>query len=170
MAFMPVRCVRLSPSLILALVIVLGLQRISDAVSTLDMSPCIPGMTWILRANLHLNAFCFKTLASPLGVRYKESVSTYLNLPSFTHPYSFLQPACAVLPSFSFAYCADSYDPVGCYGIETGDLGRPERSYHLNLTPTEKSPVDSAGTCASELSQSSGFHSRFFVNCFSCFS
>ena len=57
-AFMPAGCERLLPSLILALGIERGLQRISGAVSPLDMSPCIPGMTWILRATLHLSASC----------------------------------------------------------------------------------------------------------------
>ena len=56
MAFMPAGCERLLPSLILALVIEVGLQRISGLVSPSDMSPCIPGMTWILRATLHLSA------------------------------------------------------------------------------------------------------------------
>ena len=57
-AFMPVGCERLFPSLILARVIELGLRRISDAVSSSDMSPCIPDMTWILRATFHLGASC----------------------------------------------------------------------------------------------------------------
>ena len=57
-SFMPAGCERLLPSLILALVIELGLQRISGAFSPSDMSPCIPGMTWILRATLHLSASC----------------------------------------------------------------------------------------------------------------
>ena len=57
-AFMPAGCERLLPSLILALVIELGLQRISGVVSPSDMSPCILGMTWILRATLHLSASC----------------------------------------------------------------------------------------------------------------
>ena len=47
-AFLPAGCERLLPSLILALVIELGLQRILGAVSLSDMCPCIPGMTWIL--------------------------------------------------------------------------------------------------------------------------
>ena len=59
MAFMPAGCACLLPSLILALVIELGLQRISGAVSPSYMCPCIPGMTWILRATLHLSASCF---------------------------------------------------------------------------------------------------------------
>ena len=58
MAFMPAGCERLLPSLILALIIELGLQRISGAVSPSDVSPCIPGMTWILRATLNLSASC----------------------------------------------------------------------------------------------------------------
>ena len=56
--FMPAGCERLLPSLILALVIELGLQRILGAVSPLDMCPCILGMTWILRATLHLSTSC----------------------------------------------------------------------------------------------------------------
>ena len=41
MSFMPVGCERLLPSLVLALVIELGLQRISGAFSPSDMSPLI---------------------------------------------------------------------------------------------------------------------------------
>ena len=44
-AVMHVGCERLLPSLILALVIELGLQRISGAVSPSDMFPGILGMT-----------------------------------------------------------------------------------------------------------------------------
>ena len=83
-------------------------------------------------------------------------MSAHLNLPSFTHPYSSLHPASALLPSFSFAHCADPYDPVGCYGFEAGDSARPERSHHSDLTPTNKSPEDGAGLFASQLSQLSG--------------
>ena len=43
-AFMHAGCERLLPSLILALVIELGLQQISGAVSPLDMCPVILGM------------------------------------------------------------------------------------------------------------------------------
>ena len=123
MAFMPVGCERVLPSLILTLVIELGLQQISGAVPPSDVCPCIPGMTWILRATLHLNASCSWTLSPPLGVRYKERLSAYLNLPSFTHPYSFLHPASALLPSFSFAHYADPNDPVGCSGLRPGIRG-----------------------------------------------
>ena len=44
-AFMHAECEHLLPSLILALVIELALQRISGAVSLSDMSPIILGMT-----------------------------------------------------------------------------------------------------------------------------
>ena len=57
-AFVPAGCERLLPSLILALVIEVGLQRISGAVSPSDMSSCILGMVWILHATLHLSASC----------------------------------------------------------------------------------------------------------------
>ena len=57
-AFMPAGCERLLTSLILTLVIELGLQRMSGAVSPSDISPYILGMTWILRATLHVSASC----------------------------------------------------------------------------------------------------------------
>ena len=57
-AFMPAGYERLLPSLIFALVIELGLQQFSGAFSPSDVSPCIPGMQWILRATLHLSASC----------------------------------------------------------------------------------------------------------------
>ena len=87
---------------------------------------------------------------------------------SFTHML-FLQPAYAPLPSFSFAHCADPYDPLGCYGSEAGDSERPERSRHSDLTPTVKSPDDGTGSFASHLSQLFGVYWRFCVNTFSCF-
>ena len=166
--FMPAGYERLLPSLKSALVRELGLHWISGAFSPSDVCLCIPGITWILRATHHLSASCSYTLASPFGDRYKERVSTDLNLLLFTpHTLSSNQPL-LLLPSFSFAHCADPYNPVGCSAFEAEDSGRLERNHRLDLTPMDKSPEDGTGAYTSQSSQSSSIHSRFCVNSFSC--
>ena len=60
-AFMPAGCERLLPSVILALVIELGLQGISGAVSPIDM---IPAMHAWLELSGHPPSQCFLLLDS----------------------------------------------------------------------------------------------------------
>ena len=77
-----------------------------------------------------------------------ERVSADLNLPSFTHPYSFLHRASALLPSFSFTHCADPYDPVGCYGLRPGIQGdRKDLIVRIGPRPTSLTRTVLDGLC-----------------------